>query len=89
MYLSRLVKEMFGKTMKKPAKKGAEKAVATAATKTGEYAGKKAGDKKVEMLSKSGEGKKIPKKGTFKDDVTVKTIPKKKMTDQEMNQRVN
>ena len=58
----------------------------TAASKTGEHVGKKAGDKIVQMLSKSGE-KKIPKKVTF--NTTVKTVPIKKMTSQEINQRVN
>ena len=62
--------------------------MASAATKTGEYVGKKAGDKIVKMLSKSGESKKTSKKLTFNNDITVKTIPKK-MTDQEINQRVN
>ena len=66
--------------MKTVAKKGAEKAVTAAATKTGEYASIKAGDTISKLLSK---------KVTFNDDVTVKTIPKKKMTDQEINQRVN
>ena len=81
-------KKMFGKTMKTAAKKGAEKAVTAAATKTGEYAGKKGGDKIVKMLSKCGESKKVPKKVTFNDDVSVNPVPKK-MTDQEINQRVN
>ena len=40
----------------------------------------------VKMLPKSGESKNVPKKVTFNE--TVKTIPKK-MTDQEINQRVN
>ena len=74
--------EIFGKTMKTAAKK----AVTTAASKTGKYAGKKAGDKMVQMLSKSGE-KKIPKK--VKSNTTVKRVPIKKMTSQEINQRVN
>lgn len=76
----------FGKTMKTAAKKGAEKALTTAATKTGEYAGKKGGDKTVKMLSKSGE-KKLPKKVTFNE--TDKKIPTQKMTQQEINRRVN
>ena len=44
--------KLFGKTMKKAAKKGVEQVVTTAATKTGEHVGKKAGDKIVQMLSK-------------------------------------
>ena len=42
----------------------------------------------VKMLSKSGESKKIPKNVTFNDDVSVKPV-RKKMTHQEINQRVN
>ena len=82
--------KLFGKTMKKAAKKGVEKAVTAAATKTGEHVGKKAGDKIVQMLSK---GKVAPsrrppaKKVTFNKN--VKTIPNKRMTQQEINQRVN
>ena len=67
-------------------KTAAKKAVTTAASKTGEYAGKKAGDKMVQMLSKNSE-KKIPRKVTF--NTTVKRVPIKKMTSQEINQRVN
>ena len=77
--------KLFGKTMKKAAKKGVEKAVTTAATKTGEHVGKKAGDKIVQMLSKGGVPS--PKTPTAKK-VTFKTTPKK-MTQQEINQRVN
>ena len=62
----------------------------TVATKTGEHVGKKAGDKIVKTLSKNSKSKKVPKKVSFNNDVTVKIIPKKKkMTDQEINQRVN
>ena len=83
-------KKIFGKTMKKAAKKGAEKAVTAAATKTGEHAGKKAGDKIVQMLSKEKVAptkKRSNKKVTFNEN--VETIPNKKMTQQEINQRVN
>ena len=73
--------KLFGKTMKKAAKKGVEKAVTAAATKTGEHVGKKAGDKIVQMLSKE----KVKPPTTKK----VKTIPNKKITQQEINQRVN
>ena len=45
-------KKIFGKTMKKAAKKSGEKVLTMAATKTGEHAGKKAGDKIVQLLSK-------------------------------------
>ena len=77
--------KLFGKTIKKAAKKGAEKAVTAAATKTGEYVGKKAGDKIVQMLSKE---KATPtKKVTFNKN--VKTIPNKRITQQDINRRVN
>ena len=77
--------KLFGKTVESAAKKGAKKAVTAAATKTGEYAGKKAGDKIVQMLSKGGVPS--PKTPTAKK-VTFKTTPKK-MTQQEINKRVN
>ena len=86
--------KLFGKTMKKATKKGVEKAVKTAATKTGEHVGnqivqklskEKAGDKIVQMLSK--EYVAPTKKVTF--NKKVKTIPNKKITQQEINQRVN
>ena len=70
--------KLFGKTMKKAAKK----AVTAAATKTGEHVGKKAGDKIVQMLSATSRNPPAKK-------VTFKTIPNKKMTQQEINQRVN
>ena len=73
--------KLFGKTMKKAAKKGVEKAVTAAATKTGEHVGKKAGDKIVQMLSKE----KVKPPTTKK----VEKIPNKKITQQEINQRVN
>ena len=86
-------KKIFGKTVKKAAKKGVEKAVTAAATKTGEHVGKKAGDKIVQLLSK-GEAPKTPllknpptKKVTFNEN--VETIPSKKLTQKEINQRVN
>ena len=79
--------KLFGKTMKKAAKKGVEKALTTAATKTGEHVGKKAGDKIVQMLSGNPSRKPTTKKVTFnKNDVT---IPNKKMTQKEINKRVN
>ena len=79
-------KAIFGKTMKKAAKKGVEKAVTTAATKTGEHVGKKAGDKIVQMLSNGGVA---PPRNPPAKKVTFKTIPNKKITQQEINQRVN
>ena len=80
--------KLFGQTVKSAVKKGAKKAVTAAATKTGEYAGKKAGDKIVQMLSK-GEAPKTPpaKKVTFNEN--FETIPSKKMTQKEINRRVN
>ena len=81
-------KKIFGKTVKKAAKKGVEKAVTAAATKTGEHAGKKAGDKIVQMLTKGNPSRKPPtKKVTFTKNVEI--IPNKKITQQEINQRVN
>ena len=79
--------KLFGKTMKKAAKKGVEKAVTAAATKTGEHVGKKAGDKIVQMLSKEKVKSPTTKKVTFNKN--VKIIPNKKITQQEINQRVN
>ena len=73
--------KLFGKTVKSVAKK----ALNTAATKTGEHAGKKAGDKIVQMLSKE---KAAPtKKVTFNKN--VQKIPNKKITQQDINRRVN
>ena len=83
-------KKIFGQTMKKAAKKGVEKAVTTAATKTGEHAGKKAGDKIVQMLSNRGVAppRNPPaKKVTFNKNVEI--FPSKKLTQQEINARVN
>ena len=81
-------------TMKKAAKKGVEKAVTAAATKTGEHVGKKAGDKIVQMLGG------VPHKNPPAKKVTFKSTPngwypqntptkKRKMTQQEINQRLN
>ena len=79
--------KLFGKTFKKAAKKGVEKAVTTAATKTGEHVGKKAGDKIVQMLSKGSSQKTPAKKVTFNKNVEI--FPSKKLTQKEINQRVN
>ena len=76
--------------MKKAAKKGVEKAVTMAATKTGEHFGKKAGDKIVQMLSKGGVAppqNPPAKKVTFNKNVEI--FPSKKLTQKEINQRVN
>ena len=67
------------KSFENTIRKGVEKAVTSAATKTG----KKAGDKIKQMLSKNPSAKKV----TFNKN--VKTIPNKKMTQKEINQRVN
>ena len=77
--------KLFGKTVKSAVKKGAKKAVTAAATKTGEHVGKKAGDKIVQMLSK---GKVAPSRKPPAKKVTFKTTPKK-ITQKEINQRVN
>ena len=76
--------KIFRKTMKRAAKTAATKAITTAATKTGEHVGKKAGDKIIEMLSKSN----TPKKFAF-DEATIKRNPIKKMTREDINQRLN
>ena len=76
--------KLFGKTIKKAAKKGVEKAVTAAATKTGEHVGKKAGDKIVQMLAKSNNSK---PNVTFNKN--VETIPNKKISQQQINKRVN
>ena len=76
--------KLFGKTVKSAVKKGAKKAVTAAATKTGEHVGKKAGDKIVQMLSKSDNSK---PKVTFNENVEI--FPSKKLTQKEINQRVN
>ena len=88
MFLNRLVQNYLERQWKKLLKKGVEKAVTAAATKSGEHAGKKAGDKIVKMLSKGASPKNnTVKKVTFNKN--VKTIPNKKITQQEINQRVN
>ena len=69
--------------MKKAAKKGVEKAVTAAATKTGEHAG----DKIVQLLSKGSSQKPPAKKVTFNKNVEI--FPSKKLTQKEINQRVN
>ena len=80
--------KLFGKTVKSAAKKGAKKALTSAATKTGEHVGKKAGDKIVQMLSKGSTSQKpAAKKVTFNKNVL--NIPNKKITQQDINRRVN
>ena len=84
-----LGKAIFGQTMKKAAKEGIQKAATTAATKTGEHVGKKAGDKIVQMLSKGSSSKKPTAKKKVTFDKKVKKIPNKKLTQQQLNSRVN
>ena len=96
--------KIFGKTMKKAAKTAAIKAITTAATKTGEHVGKKAGDKIIQMLSKSNTPKKVrfdeavttaarPGEEIFqilsKSSFPRKVNPTKRMTQQDINQRLN
>ena len=83
--------KIFGQTLKKAAKTAATKAVTTAAAKTGEHVGKKAGDKIIQMLSISS----TPKKVTF-DELsikpnpnTIKRNPSQRVTQQDINQRLN
>ena len=73
-------KKIFGKTMKKAAKKSGEKVLTMAAKKTGEHTGKKAGDKIVQMLSK--EKAKPAKKVTFNKNVET-------ISQQEIDQTLN
>ena len=84
-----LGKAIFGQTMKKAAKQGIEKAATTAATKTGEHVGKKAGDKIVQMLSKGSSSKKPTAKKKVTWNKNTKIIPNKKLTQQQINARVN
>ena len=94
--------KIFGQTLKKAAKTAASKAVTTAATKTGEHVGKKAGDKIIQMLSKSSTPKKVRFDETVttamkpgEEIVKIlsksngKVNPTKRMTQQDINQRLN
>ena len=90
--------KIFGQTLKKAAKTAATKAVTTAATKTGEHVGKKAGDKIIQMLSKSSTSKKVrfeepvsnaKKSGEEIVQILSKSKPIKRMTQQDINQRLN
>ena len=96
--------KLFGQTLKKAAKTAATKAVTTAATKTGEHVGKKAGDKIIQRLSKSSTPKSVSFKETVttaskpgeeivkilsKHNTPRKINPTKKMTQQDINQRLN
>ena len=92
--------KLFGKTLKKAAKTAASKAVTTAATKTGERVGKEAGDKIIQMLSKSSTPRKVRFDETVKPgEEIVKVLSKsstpmrvnstKRMTQQDINQRLN
>ena len=84
--------KIFGQTVKKAAKTAATKAVTTAATK--------AGDKIIQMLSKSSTPKKVRFDETVKPgEEIVKILSKsstpritqkpKRMTQQDLNQRLN
>ena len=86
--------KIFGQTLKKAAKTAATKAVTTVATKTGEHVGKKAGDKIIQMLSKSSTPKKVRfeepvKPGEEIIQILSKSKPTKRMTQQDINQRLN
>ena len=76
-------RKQFGKTIKEAAKTATKKAVHKAATKTGEYASQKAGDRIIQLLSKKNKNTKTP--------VATSPIqkPQKKLTDYEINERVN
>ena len=92
--------KIFGQTLKQAAKTAATKAVTTAATKTGEHVGKKAGDKIIQMLSKSSTPKKVRFDETVKPGEEIDKIlsksstpirinPTIRMTQQDINQRLN
>ena len=96
--------KIFWTPVKKAAKTAATIAVTTAATKTGEHVGKKAGDKIIQMLSKSSTPKKVtfdegvatavkPGEEIFqilsKSSTPRKVNPTKRLTQQDMNQRLN
>ena len=92
--------KLFGKTMKQAAKTAATKSVTTAATKTGEHVGKKAGDKIIQMLSKSSTPKKVRFDETVKpgeeivkilskSSTPIRVNPTKRMTQQDIDQRLN
>ena len=94
--------KLFGQTLKKAAKTASTKAVTTAlaATKSGEHVGKKAGDKIIQMLSKSRTPKKVRFDETVKpgeeivkilskSSTPIKVNPTKRMTQQDINQRLN
>ena len=92
--------KILGKTMKHAVKTAATKAVTTAATKTGEHVEKKAGDKIIQMLSKNHTPKKVrfdesvkPGEEIFqilsKSSTPRKVNPTKRMTQQDINQRLN
>ena len=79
-------RKLFGKTMKEAAKTATKKAVQKAATKTGEYAGEKAGDKIIQLLNK--KNKNTPVAASPIATSPIKK-PQKKLTDYEINERVN
>ena len=96
--------KVIGQTLKKAAKTAASKAVTTAGTKTGEHVGKKAGDKIIHMLSKSSTPKKVRfdesvstavKPGEeivkilSKSSTPIITQKPKRMTQHDLNQRLN
>ena len=80
--------KLFGKTAKSIAKTAAKSAATKAATTTGEYVGKKAGDKIVELLSKNKT--KTPSVQMEPNISIPSSLSKpKKLTAQEVNERVN
>ena len=90
--------KIFGQTMKKAAKTAATKAITTTASKTGEHVGKKAGDKIIQMMTKKTGDEKAGemieqtlKKRNIPGKVRFDEIPNptKRMTQQDINQRLN
>lgn len=84
-------KRILGRTGKELIKSAAKKAATNAAKATGEYAGKKAGDKIVELLSKNKIT--VTSVTTSSPSVlmepTVSASEPKKLTPDEINERVN
>ena len=81
--LSGLRRKLFSKAVKNLANKTAKKAATTALDKTGNYVGSKAGDKIVQLLQR---GKVSPLTPSVKQK--GKVSPSKKLTDYEINERV-
>ena len=85
--LSGLRRKLFSKTVQNVANKVAKKATTTAIDKTGNYVGNKAGDKIVKLLQKKQGIPSLVKPGKQKGQ-KGNAKPSKKLTDYEINERV-